>query len=68
MKNDYIPIYEYCRREDTNRQNVYRWIRENKFNPEDIFVEEIVVKRIRIKNGAKPKFLKNETTKVNTNN
>lgn len=54
----FIPIYEYIIKHNTSEQNVYRWIRERKFAPDDIKVEEVVVKRIRIKENAEPKMLK----------
>ena len=52
--NKYIPIYEYIAKNKTSKQNIYRWIREGKFKKDDIKVEEVVVKRIRIKENAKP--------------
>lgn len=30
MNKKYIPIYEYCKKYNTSKQNVYRWIREGK--------------------------------------
>ena len=54
----YIPIYEYIKKHNTSTQNVYRWIREKKFAEDDIKVEEVVVKRIKVKEDAKPTMLK----------
>lgn len=28
--NEFIPIYEYCKKYNVSKQNVYRWIREGK--------------------------------------
>jgi len=53
--NKYIPIYKYVQLHKTSKQNVYRWIREGKFSPEDVIEEEVTVKRIRIKENAEPK-------------
>jgi predicted site-specific integrase-resolvase len=44
--NNYIPIYEYCKKYNTSKQNVYRWIREGKikdFKKITKEVERIVV-------------------------
>lgn len=53
-KNNYIPVYQYAKQNETSKQNVYRWIRENKFNDKDIVVEKIEVERIFINPEAKP--------------
>lgn len=52
--NKYIPIYEYAKKLNTSKQNVYRWIREGKFSDNDIKKEEVTVERIRIKESARP--------------
>lgn len=54
----YIPVHEYARKLNVplknKRQAVYRWIREKRFMEDDIIVEEITVKRIRIREDARP--------------
>ena len=50
--NKYIPIYEFVKKRGTSKQNVYRWIREGKIKADDIIYEEVVVKRMRIKESA----------------
>lgn len=50
----YIPIYKYKEIHNTSMQNVYRWIREGKFKPEDIITEKVTVERIRIREDALP--------------
>ncbi len=45
----YVPVYEYAKAKNTSVQNVYRWIRERKIKEEDVKVEDIVTKRIRVK-------------------
>jgi len=54
----YIPIYEYAKQTGASKQNIYRWVRERKFDEDEVKVEEILVKRIKIKKGAKPKLKK----------
>lgn len=54
----YIPIHEYIKKHKVAKQNVYRWIRERKFKEDEVKVEELVVKRIRIKENATPTFSK----------
>ena len=49
----FVPIYTICKKHKISRQNVYRWIRENKISKDDFRVEEIVVKRIRIADDVK---------------
>lgn len=46
--NKFIPIYEYAKLKNTSKQNVYRWIREHKFNADDLTLEKKEVTRIRI--------------------
>ena len=53
MKN-FIPIYKYAKLKSVSIQTVYRWIRERKLNQEDIKIEEVVVKRMRIEENAMP--------------
>lgn len=50
--NEFIPIHQYAKLKNTKIQNVYRWIREHKFKEEDIKLEEVLVKRIRINKNA----------------
>lgn len=54
----YIPVHEYARKLNAplknKRQAVYRWIREKRFKEGDIIIEEITVKRIRIREDAVP--------------
>lgn len=45
----FIPIYQYCKNNNTSKQNVYRWIRERKINENDIKIEVRTVKRITIR-------------------
>lgn len=54
-KGTYIPVYKYAKDNNVSKQNVYRWIREHKIKPEDILIEEVVVKRIRINEKLKIK-------------
>jgi hypothetical protein len=54
----FIPVYAYASKNKVSEQSVYRYVRENKFLPEEVKVEEVVVTRIKIKEDAKPKFLK----------
>ena len=56
--NKFIPIYEYIKRHNTSKQNVYRWIREKKFAEDDIKIEKVLVKRIKIKEDAEPAMSK----------
>lgn len=53
--NKYISIFEYAKKHNTSKQNVYRWIREHKFNEEDIKKVVLEVRRIRIKDDARVK-------------
>lgn len=48
MNKRFIPIYEYCKKYDVSKQNVYRWLRESKIPEEKHKVVEKVVKRIMI--------------------
>lgn len=50
----YIPVYEYAEKNGIPRQNVYRWIREHKFNEGDIKTEIVTRERLRIRADAKP--------------
>lgn len=50
----FIPVYEYCKKHNVSKQNVYRWIREGRIPPERVTVEEKVVKRLKIKEEAEP--------------
>lgn len=52
--SEYIPVYEYTKKYDTSKQNVYRWIREGKLKEGDYVIEEVVSQRIKIKGGLKP--------------
>lgn len=51
MNEEFIPVYQYAKLKGIKKQNVYRWIREGKIKKEDIKIEEIMVKRIRIRNN-----------------
>lgn len=56
MENtNYIAVHKYAKLKNTSIQNVYRWLRENKFSDDDFIIEEVVVKRIRIKENAEKK-------------
>ena len=46
--NKYISVHKYAKLKNTSVQNVYRWIREGKFNSEDVRKEEIISERLRI--------------------
>lgn len=52
MKSNFVPVWEFAETQGVAEQNVYRWIREGKFNPEDVEVVEKVVQRIMIRKGA----------------
>jgi len=56
--SEFIPIYEYAQKTGQSNQNVYRLIRENRFDEEDITTEEKTVTRIKIRKDATPKLLK----------
>jgi len=56
---NFVPVHAYIRKHNTSKQNVYRWIREGKINPNDFFFEEKVVRRIRIKEDSLPNYEKN---------
>ncbi len=51
--NNFVPVYEYAKKNQVSLQSVYRWIREGKFKKSDIKVEKIITKRIRIAELAK---------------
>jgi hypothetical protein len=52
---EYIPIYKYCKKYGVSKQNVYRWIRENKLiMGEDYDREEVTTVRLRIREDLKP--------------
>lgn len=51
--NKYISVHKYAKLKNTSVQNVYRWIREGKFNSEDVRKEEIISERLRINPDAK---------------
>lgn len=61
--SNYIPVWQYAKHIGVSNQSVYRYIRENKFEPGDTKIEEKIVTRIKIKEDAKPKFLKKTKTK-----
>lgn len=48
----YIPVHKYAKLKNTSVQNVYRWIREHKFNEGDVIKEEVNVVRIRVNEDA----------------
>ena len=54
----FIPIYQYATNNNISIQTAYRWIREGKIKKEDIKIEEVLVKRMRIKNKAKSVIMK----------
>ena len=59
----FVPVYEYAKKYDTSKQNVYRWIREGKFNVSDLTEEEVVSKRIRINIECQPQGIKSAADK-----
>lgn len=46
--NEFIPIWEYCKKTGVSPQNVYRKIREGKVNPVNFEYREKVVRRLFI--------------------
>ena len=48
----YISVHKFAKIKKVSTQNVYRWVREGKFKGDDCKIEEVVVKRIRIKETA----------------
>lgn len=52
IMNNFVPVYKYAQDNEVPKQTVYRWIREGKIRKEDIKIEEVVTKRIRINNNA----------------
>lgn len=48
MTTKYIPIWEYCKKHNIPKQNVYRWIREGKLPKESFKMVEKTVRRIVI--------------------
>lgn len=52
--SEFIPIYQYCEEKGVPKQSVYRWIRERKFQENEVKIEVVKVKRIRIKKDAQP--------------
>ena len=52
MENKFIPVYQYAKQNNTSKQNVYRWIRESKFDSDDVKIETIMVERMFIKEDA----------------
>lgn len=45
----YVPVHKFAKNKNTTTQNVYRWIREGKIDKQDIKIEDITVKRIRVR-------------------
>lgn len=52
--SDFVPVYEYAKKHQKSEQEIYRLIREGRFNPKDYMREEITKKVLRIKLSAKP--------------
>lgn len=44
----FIPIWEYCKKYNIDKQKIYRWIREHKIPAESISKVEKTVTRIQI--------------------
>jgi hypothetical protein len=55
-EKDFVPVYAYAEQHNVSRQNIYRWIRERKFDEGDVQVIEKVVTRIKIKKDATPRL------------
>ena len=49
----YIPVYTYAKENGVAMQNVYRWIREHKFQEEDVRKEIVTKEVLRIKEDAR---------------
>ena len=47
-KDTFVPIWKYCKENGIARQNVYRWIRENKVPKEKMRKVEKVIVRLEI--------------------
>lgn len=60
-KKSFVSVHEYAKANNLKRQNVYRWIREHKFNDGDIATITKKVTRIVIKLNAKPKKYEPQT-------
>jgi hypothetical protein len=44
----YIPVWEFCKKYNIPKQNIYRWIRERKIPEDKINKEEKMVQRLTI--------------------
>lgn len=51
--SEFVPVHEYANSKKVKLQNVYRWIREGKFDDEDIKREKVCSERLRIKLNAR---------------
>ena len=49
----FISAFEFAKKHNTSKQNVYRWIREGKIKAENIKKEVMTVERIRINEDVK---------------
>ncbi len=41
----YIPVWEFCKKYNIPKQNIYRWIRERKVEPENIRKETKMIEK-----------------------
>jgi len=53
--SEFIPVHRYAKLKGVSTQNVYRWIREKKFDEKDIKIENVCRDRLRISAQAKVK-------------
>jgi len=53
MENNYIPIWQYAKEQNTSVQNVYRWIREGKIK--DVKKVEVTKTKLFINRKANKK-------------
>jgi len=49
----FIPIWQYCKENKISKQNVYRWIREQKVDEDNFMKVKITVERIYIDKNYK---------------
>ena len=52
--NKFISVFQYAKHRKIKAQTVYRWIRERKFNEDDVKQEQVLVSRLKIKKDASP--------------
>ena len=46
--NKFVPIWQFCKEREVNRQKVYRLIRENKIPKKDIKKQKVELERLFI--------------------